>query len=608
MRYLRVILIAIIILGAGEVSAQFVSRAVKSESIVHIDGANYYIHNVGKGDTLYSLAKLYDVSEDAIRGNNPTAREGLKVGLVLKIPVQQPQQVSSKRQARLFEEHTVRAGETAYSIARSYGISVSTLIEDNPEVDPTRLPVGQQLDIRKKEIGGTAPWEVTRQWEEYRDAANRVSDRYVYHIVKPGETLYSLSRMFNTPRQTLIELNDLQDGLKANGIIRIPVVKSNTAGKQQNTAIEPYAQGQYPSFAERKTAQGRFNPSRTPGIALMLPLEGSTDANSGFVDFYRGVLVALDDLKEEGHSARVTLYNTARQAGKVQSIVSSLADADLIIGPVYEDAMAPAVQYADAYGIPVVSPLAAVRNLDSPMLYQMAPDSGAKYDKIRDEFSGGKNIILVSSGEGDDREFESEIVEQLGGNAYGRFVLGTEDADFGSLIDWERENVFVVLAGSEIGVDGALASISTAYNNASARTSRKADIRVIGSHRWAQYNSSSLDKTLFFKLNVCFVSSYYVDRSNDVVAGFESRFLENYGTFPSRSAYRGYDAVKLFVGALFRQGSSFTESLVSTDMTPLGMPYRFVQQSSLSENPTLRHTNCEWALVCFHSNYDIEVR
>ncbi|MDR0907082.1 MAG: ABC transporter substrate-binding protein [Rikenellaceae bacterium] len=345
-----------------------------------------------------------------------------------------------------------------------------------------------------------------------------------------------------------------------------------------------------------------------PNIAVMLPLEGGAEANSSFVDFWQGGLLALEDLKSEGHSANVTLYNTARSAYRVQDVVWSLGDVDLIIGPVYEDAMAPAVQYADTHGVPIVSPLATIRELDSPMLYQMAPDPATKYDKIKGEFTVGKNIILVSSGEGDDPEFEAEIIEQLGGNAYGRFTIGAGGGDLSTLIDWERENIFVVLAGSEIGVDRALASISTAYNNASARHSRRAYIEVIGSHRWAQYNSNLLDKTLFFKLNVSFVTSYYIDRSAAAVARFEARFLENFGAFPSRSAYRGYDAVKLFGGALFEDGglfesaSSFAEKLARVNPAPLQMPYLFEQQGW-----SVRHTNTQWALVCFRSDYKIEV-
>lgn len=609
----RILYIMVIALfAATQVVAQPVLRGVKSESIVHIDGVNYYIHNVAQGETVYSLSKLYEVAEEDITRNNPLTREGIRIGQVLKIPVAEPAPVSPRRQSKLFEEHTVRAGETAYSIARNYGISLPVLVEDNPGIDPTTLPMGATLNIRKKEMGGTQPWEVTRQWEDYRDAANQVSDEYVYHIVKPGETLYSLARMYGVSQQSLTELNQLQDGLKANGIVRIPVESSVSA---EAGGQVPAVSGTAPESARRidfgdrgSGGGGGYVPrsGRTANIALMLPLEGSASDNSDFVEFYRGALLALEDLKPEAGSVKLTLYNTGRSAAKVRSIVTSpsFSNTNLIIGPVYEDEMGAAVEYAEAYGIPVVSPLAVVKSLYSEMLYQMAPDAAGKYDKMQDILSAGKNIILVSSNSGDDREFETEIIGRLAGIPYGRFTLGGS-GDISSLIDWSRENVFVVLAGTELAVDRALASISSAYNNASARHSRRADIKVVGSPRWALYNSNSLDKTLFFKLNVCFVTSYYVDRSDPAIAAFEARFLEAYGDFPSRSAYRGYDALNMFAGALFKPGLSFESSLSSVNHIPLDMPYRFVRRDGVWGYSWV---NDQWAMVCFRDDYTIEVR
>ncbi len=564
---------------------------------MHIDGENYWVHTVKAGETFYSLSKLYGVSEEDIKNNNPLAREGLKAGQVIKIPARQ--QEETRKQSKVFDEYIVRAGETAYSIARNHGISLTTLVEDNPGIDPTLLSTGQVLLMRKKEIGGTQSWQVTKQWEEYRDAANQVSDEYAYHMVKPGETLYSLSRMYGVPRTTIEEMNQLKegDGLKANSIIRIP----SGSAPQEEGVQQGVAAGEQADFASDRT---KSYDRGVPNIAIMLPLESSDGSNADFIDFYRGSLLAFDDMKADGHSANVTLYNTAKSAEKVRGIVTSagFVNTDLIIGPIYEPALGPAVQFADGYGIPIVSPLASVKDIDSEMLYQMAPEPATKYDKVRSMLAGGKNIILVSSGAGDDKEFEREITAELGSGNYGRFTVGS--GNMTSLIDWNRENVFIVLAGTELGVDKALASISSAYNNASARLSRKADIKVIGSSRWAGYNSGSIDKNLFFKLNVCFVTSYYIDRSDPIVARFEGRYLEAYGEFPSRSAYRGYDAVKLFGGALSCQGSSFDQKLeqVST-RSPLQTPYRFVQTGGAR-----RHVNDQWALVSFNSNYDIEVR
>ncbi len=49
----------------------------------------------------------------------------------------------ARRQARLFDEHVVRMGETAFSIARGYAISPLVMAEDNPGLDLERLRAGQ---------------------------------------------------------------------------------------------------------------------------------------------------------------------------------------------------------------------------------------------------------------------------------------------------------------------------------------------------------------------------------------------------------------------------------------------------------------------------------
>lgn len=63
--------------------------------------------------------------------------------------------------------HVVRPGDTLYSIAQQYGVSMARLLEDNDPPDPARLSVGQTLVVR------------------YPRQAYRV---------RPGDTLWSISR------------------------------------------------------------------------------------------------------------------------------------------------------------------------------------------------------------------------------------------------------------------------------------------------------------------------------------------------------------------------------------------------------------------------------
>ena len=58
----------------------------KSEIIENIDGKQFYMHFVKQGETLFEIAKTYDVSVEVIYSNNPAAKSGIKSGQILKIP------------------------------------------------------------------------------------------------------------------------------------------------------------------------------------------------------------------------------------------------------------------------------------------------------------------------------------------------------------------------------------------------------------------------------------------------------------------------------------------------------------------------------------------
>jgi LysM repeat protein len=472
-----------------------------------------------------------------------------------------------RRQARLFDEHVVRMGETAYSIARGYAVSPVMLAEDNPGVDPERIKPGQVLLIRKKERGKTEPEEVARLWEEMVEEARKKS-------APEDEKTIGIEDVVITIPDSLID-----------------------GGVPSVWGMRKWGE----DYVTRKSA--------TPRIALLLPLSGTSanPAGNDFTDFYKGALLGFENLRSRGHSAVVTVWDSGRSVEKVKGIVASqdFVDTDLVIGPVYEDELEPVVEFGDFFGVPVVSPLAPVRKVDSDMLYQMTPDPAAKYDKLKPLLEGDVNIIMVSSGAADDKEFELEIAGVLHGRNYGRFTVG--QGNVASLIDWERPNVLGVLAGGEQSVNMALATISSSYSNMSARRGRRADISVIGTSKWERYGSQ-INKNLFFTLGVKFVTNYYIDRLDRETRLFEARYIEVYGDFPSRSAFRGYDAVTLFGGALYEETlfggeGEFEYSETSPDApegTPLGTSYRFVRVLG-----GRRNVNSEWTLVSFSSDYNI---
>ena len=101
----------------------------------------YIIHVVQRGDTLYSIARRYGITVEAIKAANGLTSNDIYVGQQLRIPTE-----SSPPPDTQYIIHVVRAGETLYSIARAYGTTVQAIMAANGLAN-TNIRVGQQLRI-----------------------------------------------------------------------------------------------------------------------------------------------------------------------------------------------------------------------------------------------------------------------------------------------------------------------------------------------------------------------------------------------------------------------------------------------------------------------------
>jgi len=590
----RLLLIGIVLcLLSGGTTAQ-TPTVQRSESIVRIDGDTYFVHTVSAGETLYSLAKAYDIATAVIVHYNPLIAGGLKAGQVLKIPavgVELPK-MSQRKINRLFDEHTVAKGETTYSISRLYSVPVATLIEDNPSLDPTHLSIGQKVLVRKDRKGYSDEKRTMSDLQQYKDALNSVSTDYKYHVVDHGETLYSLSREYGISQDSLIVLNSLTDGLKAGVMIRLPLKKETI------TAPELPAEPQEQTLGDNVEINASPD-TRRADIALLLPLRVAGAANRNYLDFYQGFLLGLSDLKAEGLSFSLDLYNTARSESEVENIVSSKAldDIDLIVGPVYDNELAAVLPYAKRNRIAVVSPLAATDGLHSPVLFGMAPLDDSKVAKMSELFSPEDNIVLVY-GSSTDTELEREVKEALGQIRYTVFRYQGAGSVPASLFRSNGRNVYVVLAQNELEVDKILAALSSAHNNLVSRSQLlAASVNVVGSSRWNRFNN--IDRNLFFKMGVCYLSSYMAKRGDGVIDRFDSRYVEAFQSLPSMYSYRGYDAAIIF-GRAAVSHDGVVGYVESSAHTPLQTTYRF---SQAQRGDT--YTNTEWSIIRYNTDYTI---
>jgi LysM repeat protein len=105
------------------------------------------LHTVEEGETLYRLAKQYEVTTDNIRTWNTLGLEPLKIGQV--IVIYQPQPEEELPDPDRYVTHQVKEGETLYAISRAYQVSVADLMERN-SLETESISLEQVLTIREK--------------------------------------------------------------------------------------------------------------------------------------------------------------------------------------------------------------------------------------------------------------------------------------------------------------------------------------------------------------------------------------------------------------------------------------------------------------------------
>lgn len=94
-------------------------------------------YTVKSGDSLYSIAREYNTTVDAIKSLNNLSSNLLSIGQVLKIPTG----------ASLETTYTVQKGDSLYSIAKKFNTTVATLKELN-NLTSNLLSIGQILIVR----------------------------------------------------------------------------------------------------------------------------------------------------------------------------------------------------------------------------------------------------------------------------------------------------------------------------------------------------------------------------------------------------------------------------------------------------------------------------
>jgi LysM repeat protein/ABC-type branched-subunit amino acid transport system substrate-binding protein len=122
----------------------------KNYDKVVIGDFRFILHTVQKKETLYSIARQYDCTQEEVLANNKNIAGVIKKGMVLKIPdhsYQRPQ--AARVDENKFIKHLVKSGDNYYQLKLKYGVDEEELLKFNPELKEG-LKIGKSVLIPKK--------------------------------------------------------------------------------------------------------------------------------------------------------------------------------------------------------------------------------------------------------------------------------------------------------------------------------------------------------------------------------------------------------------------------------------------------------------------------
>lgn len=179
---------------------------------------NYQNHTVKKGETIFSISQTYGVSEATIYKLNPDSKQGVREGAVLVLPATYV--IDGSNSSVTFKMHKVKRKETLFSISQRYNVSQDDLKKYNKELYARQLSKGEK--IRIPVFNTIATTNTTNSTETINNTTN-VSENNATHIVKPKETVYGIARMYGVAISELQELNPgLGEDVKIGTVLNIP--------------------------------------------------------------------------------------------------------------------------------------------------------------------------------------------------------------------------------------------------------------------------------------------------------------------------------------------------------------------------------------------------
>ncbi|TGY38290.1 LysM peptidoglycan-binding domain-containing protein [Bacteroides caecimuris] len=530
---------------------------------------SYFLHTIEKGQSLYSISKMYNVTTSDIIRLNPGCDEKIYAGQTIKIP-------TGKESQKGETFHTIQAGETLYKLTSMYNVSAKDICEANPGLSAENFRLGQVILIPQKKEEQTAAvvQTPTEQSTIQGPVVPRCKDM---HKVKRKETIFSVSREYGISEQELIDANpELKKGMKKGQFLCIPYPAATTV--QPTKKEDPYA---VPPSNSELFRNNKETPQKLSTIkaALLLPFQ----EHKRMVEYYEGFLMAVDSLKRTGVSLDLYVYDSGKDISTLNTILAKneMKSMNIIFGPMHQNQIKPLSDFAKKNDIRLVIPFSQKGEevFNNPAVFQINTPQSYLYSEVYEHFTRqfpNANVIFIepSSADKEKTEFINGLKQELKSKGIPMRTVSesaTKETLKGTLRN-DKENIFIPTSGSNVLLIKALPQLTLLV-----RENPTEKIHLFGYPEWQTYTRDHLES--FFELDVYFYSSFYTNTLFPAAVQFTNAYHKWYSKdlaskYPNY-AMLGFDTGFFFLKGLSLYGSELENNLTKMNLTPIQTGFKF---------------------------------
>lgn len=556
---------------------------------VQAGAQEYFMHTVTKGQGLYSISRMYGVTEDDIIKLNPGSEKVIKAGQELRIP--------NRQQPSNGHFHTIQKGETLYRLSVENRVSVKEICDANPGLSADNFKIGQVITIPAVsdedplastfESGGAQVSIKTIKDVEL--IAQDTSKYKLVHTVARRETIYKLCKMYDITQTEFLDANPeyRYTKLRRGAQVNIPfsakeIEERNSKRQAAITRIESIPDQDLFRMNEPKLAPKR----NYVNAALILPLslnDSATTEQKKMIEFYQGMLLALDKLKNEKISVNLKLIDSDVESKSLVPLLESgqLDSMDIVFGPKWNSHIKQAAAWSTKKHIPLVLPLNS--NADdvwnNPYVYQLNTPQSYFYDEIYDHFFQeftNPNIILLDADEFKRNDFVEGLKKKLDEKnvSYSTVPVDTAAQRLVDLLVPQKQNIFIINSESS----GALTTMLPVLQIVNRTKQPEIETHLFGYPEYQIYASDHLDE--MYEVDTWFYSWFYTNNMLQESIDFGTSFRRAFSrqmlmSYPSFASY-GYDTGYFFLKAISKYGKEdIDQHLNSLKTKPVQMGFKF---------------------------------